>query len=97
MPELDEHAEKLKARLSELKADMERVARELKTAAGGARGDLEKSLRILKDRREELDRALGAVKTGSEKAWEELKGSTEVAWKAVQEAWQKAKADWDRA
>lgn len=84
--------EKLDGRISELE---ERVDAEWEKMNLSARQKARANLKALRQQRNELAERYGSFKTSSSDAWEEMKKGFSEAYQAMNDSWEKAKAEYE--
>ncbi len=86
-----EFVEKLKEKLDNWNADIDRFESELSTLGGEMKQEVETQISKLREHRDEMRTKMGQIHEVSEEAWEEMSGGLEEAWQALKEGFQKAK------
>ena len=90
------YQEKMDAKLTQLKADIQKLEGELKDQKADARLGMQEELQQLRRRRESVKAKLLELKTASGAAWGEAKGGVASAWHDLEAAFHKASAEFKR-
>lgn len=98
MSEADKTAyqEKMEAKLTKMKADIQRLEGELKERKADAHMGAEEKLQRLRQKRDAVKVRLRALKTSSGAAWGEAKDGVASAWRDLEAAFHKASAEFKR-
>ncbi|MGY6275468.1 sll1863 family stress response protein [Methylomonas sp. MgM2] len=86
MTNRDQYVAKMKAKLDEWNADIDRLEAKTKNTAADARIGLQKEIQAIKAQRGELVSKLEEVENASEEAWEDIKTGAESAWRSFSNA-----------
>lgn len=87
----DAYVEKLKAKLDEWKAALERFEAKANGAEADAKIEYDEQIRELKGQREEAERQLRELEHAREDAWRDMRNGLESAWKRIETAFSDAK------
>lgn len=85
-----EYVEQLKETLDQWNADIAKWETKARMAQTDIRIDYEMQLENLRKQREEVTAKLKEVQASGDEAWKDLVAGTDVAWKAMREAFDKA-------
>ena len=90
------YQEKMEAKLTKMKADIQRLEGELKERKADAHMGTEEKLQRLRQERDAVKARLHALKTSSGAAWDEAKDGVAKAWSDLVSAFEKATAEFKR-
>ena len=82
----DEYVSKLKAKLDEWNADMDRLMAKAESLAAAARQECEEHVGDLRSRRADLEAKLHELSTAAEGVWHDLKAGVDGAAESLAEA-----------
>jgi predicted nucleic acid-binding Zn-ribbon protein len=87
------YQEKMEAKLTKIKADIQHMEGELKARKADVRIGMQEELQRLRQRSEGVKAKLHGLKTASGAAWTQAKDGVARAWSALESAFQKAGAE----
>ncbi len=87
----DAYVQKLKAKIDEWNADLDKLAAKADQAEGETKIKYQQQIEDLKNKREELEDRVTSLKDSSESAWEDLKEGVEKSWETWKDSFSKAK------
>lgn len=90
------YQEKMEAKLTKLKADIQYLEGELKERKADARMGMQEELQRLRQRSEGVKSKLHGLKTASGAAWGQAKDGVASAWRELELAFQKAHAEFKK-
>jgi len=90
------YIEKMEAKLTRLKADLQQVQAEFKARKAEAEPGLQEKLESMREASEKLDTRLCRLKTASGAAWDEAREGCSRAWFDLQSAFSRAKNRFQR-
>jgi chromosome segregation ATPase len=90
MKDRDIYVAKLKAKLDEWNAGIDKYEAQVREAQADAKIRYERQLAELKDKRDEAEAKLRALQLASTDAWETLRQGAEAAWHDMAQAFSKA-------
>ena len=90
------YQEKMEAKLTKMKADIQHLEGELKERKADARVGVEDQLQRLRRHSEGVKAKLHGLKTASGAAWDEAKFGVARAWSDLESAFQKASSEFKR-
>jgi len=90
------YVEKLKAQLTEWRADLDRLEAEAKNAAPDAELRYGEQITELRQKAEEAQETLSKIREGDEDAWKDLKKGAENMWGAFKKSFVKAKSEFKK-
>ncbi len=91
MTNRDEFVEKLKAKLDDWNADIDRLESELSSLGGEMKDEVGARISKLREHGDEMRKKMGQIHEVSEEAWEEMSRGLDDAWQVLKEGFQKAK------
>ena len=91
MTSRDEFVDKLKAKLDDWNADIDRLESELSSLSGEMQDEVGAQISKLRGHRDEMRTKMGQIHEVSEEAWEEMSRGLDEAWQALAEGFKKAK------
>jgi phosphoenolpyruvate synthase/pyruvate phosphate dikinase len=89
----DTYVEKLKARLDEWNADLDKLHAKAREATADQKLQFEKQMESVRARKDEVKQKLSEIQSAGENAWEQVKEGTDDAWNRLKEAVSKAKSE----
>ena len=92
----DEYVQKLKTQLDVWNAEAAKWEAKAKQAQAGAEAEYRKQLETFRRQRDEAMKKLVEVQSASGEAWQDMMKGADAAWKAMQEAFGKARSHFDR-
>lgn len=92
----DAYVEKLKARLDEWNADIDKLAAKAAQAEAGAKIEYQNKLDDLRAKRDDVRDKLSAMQQAGEGAWEDLKEGLINSWEILKMSFNKAKAEFEK-
>jgi len=92
----DEFIRKLKGDVERLNAHLEQWEAKARAAGADARARYARQIAVLRERRGRALLKLREVQSSSAGAWQDLAGGAGAAWKQMREAFEQAKARFDR-
>jgi predicted nucleic acid-binding Zn-ribbon protein len=90
--ERDAYVEKLKGKLNEWNAEIDRLKAKAEQAEAESKIRYSRQLNDLKEKRRELESKIAELQKSGESAWENLKEGVEKAWESLKEGLAKAKS-----
>jgi hypothetical protein len=96
MTEKGSHKAKLKARLEELNAELDRLEAEMQESGEETPPAQRDQIRILKEKTLALNEALGNIQESDEDSWQDLKQGAENIWTTFRKNFSKAKSEFKR-
>ena len=96
MNQRDAYVEKMKAKLDEWNAEIDKLAARADQADAQAKIAYRKQLNELRTKRRDLEEKIGAVQQAGEGAWEDLKQGLENSWEILKASVSKAKSEFER-
>lgn len=96
MTQRDEYVEKLKKQLDDWNAEAARWEAKAKATQAGMRADYEKQLAAFQRQRDQALEQMRKVQASSGEAWQELVRGTDDAWARMREAFEKARAQFQK-
>ena len=90
------YVQKLKAKLDEWNATIDKLQEKADQAEAGAKIAYEKQLADLRAKREDVDEKLSEMEQAGESAWEDLKQGLENSWEILKAGFVKVKSEFDR-
>jgi hypothetical protein len=87
----DAYQQKLKARLEEWRAEMDKMRAKAEQAEADAKIEYEAQLRELEERRQEAEAKLEELRQSGDAAWEDMKYGLESAWDSLEQAMRRAR------
>lgn len=92
----DAYIQKLKAKIDEWNADLDKLAAKADQADGETKIKYQQQIEGLKSKREELQGKIADLKDASESAWEDLKDGVEKSWETWKESFSRAKTEFKK-
>jgi uncharacterized coiled-coil DUF342 family protein len=92
----DSYVQKLKARIDELNAEIDRLASMIDKADAETRITYYKKLENLRERRKGVEDSIEELQKAGESAWEDLKQGLENSWEILKTSLTKAKSEFER-
>jgi uncharacterized coiled-coil DUF342 family protein len=92
----DAYVKKLKARMNELNAEIERLASKADAAHAETKIMYYKQLENLRERRKGMEDSIEELQNAGESAWEDLKQGLENSWEILKVSLTKAKSEFER-
>lgn len=86
MSDRDAYVQKMKAKLDEWNAEIDRLAAKASQAQADARLKYNEEIDNLKKQREEADRRMRELQSSSEEAWNSVREGMEAAWDRMNNA-----------
>jgi DNA repair ATPase RecN len=80
MSERDVYVEKMKAKLDEWNAELEKLSARMSTAEADAKLEYQKMKKHLIEQRDEATQRLDKLQSASENAWQDMRKGFESAW-----------------
>jgi len=96
MADRRQYAEKLKARLDEWNAEMDKLEAKAREARADSKIAYDKIMGHLREQKEDVVARLGELERAGEDSWEHLKEGAEKAWNSFTQAIEKARAEFKR-
>ena len=91
MTDQSAYAQKLRAKLDEWQADIDKMKAQAEQAEADGKIEYDEQIRELRAKRDEMEDKLDALQEANESAWDDVRQGADRAWaemsKAVQEAW----------
>ncbi|WP_305906474.1 hypothetical protein Q9L42_001045 [Methylomarinum sp. Ch1-1] len=82
----DEYVNKMKAKLDQWNADIEKLEAQAKEAGADMRIEHEQEIKALKAQRDEAAKKLEELQSAGEDAWQDIKSGAESAWDSLDSA-----------
>lgn len=92
----DEYVEKMKAQLDQWSVEVAKWEAKAKAAQADAKAQYEAQLEALRSRRDEAMYTLHQLQVASNEAWMDMMKGTDAAWKAMAEAFGKARTHFEK-
>ena len=92
----DEYVNKLKTQLDEWNAQAAAWEEKAKAAQAGMKAEYQKQLAAFNSRRDEALYQMKLVQNASAEAWQEMMRGADAAWKNMQEAFAKARSQFEK-
>jgi len=96
MANRDEYVQKLKAQIDAWNAEAARWEQKAREAQAGLKLEYQRQLEQVKSRREEMLYQLRLLQGASAGAWEDLMRGADLAWKGMQEAFDRARTHFEK-
>jgi len=90
------YQEKMEAKLTKMKADIQHLEGELKERKADARESTEEKLQRLRQKSDAANAKFNSLKTSSGAAWREAKDGLKTAWSDLESAFHKVSAEFKR-
>lgn len=90
MSDRDVYVEKMKAKLDEWNADIDKLQAQAKIAEADARADYDKQLEEMRKQRNEAQAKLKEAQKASDAAWDDMRKGMETAWESISSSFQSA-------
>lgn len=88
----DTYVRKMHSKLDQWNAEIDKLVAKADAARDDARSEYHERIEELKAKRDEAGKKLASLQESGEDAWEDLKTGVEMAWDAIGEAVESAKA-----
>ena len=92
----DEYVKKLKLQLDVWNAEAAKWEAKAKQAQVGAEAEYRKQLEAFRRQRDDAMQKLAAVQSASGEAWKDMMAGADAAWKAMQDAFARARSHFDK-
>ena len=92
----EEYVARLKAQLDQWNAEMAKWEARAKEAQAGWQAEAEKQLEAVRSRRDEALYQMKLVQNASADAWSDMMQGADAAWKAMSEAFGRARSHFDK-
>ncbi len=92
----DEYVQKLKTQIDKWNAEAGHWEVQMKDAQGKVREEYAKQLAQVKSKREEMLTQMKLLQNASADAWTDMMRGADQAWKSMQEAFERARAHFDK-
>ena len=92
MSSRDEYVRKMQDKLTELNADIDKLAAKAGEVSADLRSEYNEQMTTLKAKQAAARQKIEEVKKSGESAWEDLKAGADLAWTAIGEAIDSAKS-----
>jgi chromosome segregation ATPase len=92
----DAYIKKLKAKLDEWNAEIDKIQAKANQAEAETKIVYEKQLADLQSKRNDVDQKISELQQAGESAWEDLKQGLENSWDILKASFTKAKTEFDR-
>lgn len=86
MSKRSEYVEKMKTKLDEWNADIDKLEARAKIAEAELKTDYQEQIAVLKRQRDEAKVKLKTLESASDEAWEDIKTGVEMAWSSLNSA-----------
>lgn len=96
MDERDENKARLRTRLEELNAELDRLEAEMQKSGEETPPGQTDQLRVLKEKTREIREALGNLQESDDDSWEDLRKGAESVWTAFKKNFSKARSEFKR-
>lgn len=93
----DAYVQKLKAKIDEWNADLDKLAAKADQAEGETKIKYQHKMQELREKRQDFEKKLENLNEASESAWEDLKEGVEKSWETWKDSFNKAKSEFDKA
>lgn len=93
----DAYVQKLKARLDEWNAEIDRLAAKADQAEAESRIEYENRMEDLRAKRKDVEDKMTELQQAGESAWKDLKQGLENSWEILKRSFARAKSEFDRA
>jgi predicted RNase H-like nuclease (RuvC/YqgF family) len=94
--EREAYVQKLRAKVDEWNAEMDRLAAKADQAEAEAKIDYHRRLEALRAKRREIEDKLAQLQQAGEGSWEDLKQGLENSWEILKKSFAKAKSDFEQ-
>lgn len=91
MSNREAYEQKLRAKLDEWQAEIDKLRAKARGAEADARIEREKEAERLEAKREEMRHKLKELREASDDAWDDLRDGAERAWKSFSDSFEKAR------
>jgi uncharacterized coiled-coil DUF342 family protein len=91
MSNREAYEQKLKAKLDEWQAEIDKLRAKARGAEADARIEREKEAERLEAKRDEMRQKLKEMREAGDEAWDDLRDGAERAWKSFSDAFEKAR------
>jgi uncharacterized coiled-coil DUF342 family protein len=92
MSSRDEYVRKMQEKLTELNADIDKLAAKASAVSADLRSEYNEEMAALKAKQAAARQKIEAVQKSGESAWQDLKAGADLAWTAIGEAIDSAKS-----
>jgi uncharacterized coiled-coil DUF342 family protein len=92
MSSRDEYVRKMQAKLTELNADIDKLAAKASVVSADLRSEYTEEMAALKVKQAVARQKIEEVQKSGESAWQDLKAGADLAWTAIGEAIDSAKS-----
>ena len=96
MSSREEYVQKMKAQLDQWNAEVARWEEKTKSAQADMKAEYEKQLETYRSRRDEAMYQMHQVQVASAEAWMDMMKGADAAWKAMGEAFLKARSHFEK-
>ena len=86
MVDRDAYVQKMKARLDEWNAEIDRLSAKAAASQADAKLEYDKQIEALKKQRDEAGQRLNELQSVSEDAWEDMRAGVDAAWDKMTDA-----------
>jgi len=93
----DEYVEKLKSQLDQWNAQVTQWEAKAREAQAGAKAGYEQQLALLRSQQQQAMYQMKLLQNASADAWRDFAQGTDAAWKAMQEAFSKARSHFEKS
>ncbi|WP_045222685.1 hypothetical protein [Desulfonatronum thioautotrophicum] len=90
------YVKKLKAKIDEWNADIDKLSAKAKQVKAGKEVEYREQIETLRAKRADLEKKMAELQEASESTWENLKSGVETSWEALKEGYSAAKARYER-
>jgi len=90
------YVQKLKAKIDEWNAEMDRLAAKADQAEAEAKIEYHRQLEDVRAKRKEVENRLAQLQQAGEGSWEDLKQGLENSWEILKKSFAKAKSEFER-
>ncbi|MFO7727361.1 MAG: hypothetical protein R6X11_03445 [Desulfonatronovibrio sp.] len=92
----DAYIQKLKAKIDEWNADLDKLAAKADQADGQRKIKYQQQIEELREKRRDFEKKLENLKNASESAWEDMKEGMEKSWQTWKESFSRAKTEFKK-
>jgi uncharacterized coiled-coil DUF342 family protein len=93
----DAYVEKLKAKLDDWNAKIDKLEARAQQASVDSKAELQKQIANVKARRDEVVAKIDSLRQAGDGAWKDLKGGVKSSWRALDKAFRSAASNFSKA
>ncbi len=86
MKEKDEYVQKLKAKIDEWNADIDKLSAKASQLQLDSKEEYQKQIEDIKTKRKTLEEKLDNISAAGDDAWKDIKSGLDLAWQAMNDA-----------